>query len=76
METKADLLSYDWEAVWKKLQESDPNDGCFYLIVFDKEDDKEYRTRFLTYAEASDLITTAVAKKRLRIAATTESTHS
>lgn len=78
MDMPGDLLSYDWESAWKKLQESDPKDGCFYMVTLNKDQPSEYRTRFMTYAEAADLISTALAKKKLRspITASTESTHS
>jgi len=65
-----DLLSYDWESVWKKLQELNPNDDCFYILVLNKEQSTEYRTRFITYAEAADVIYTALAKKKLRVTVT------
>ena len=70
------LLDRDWERVWKELQSYDSKEECFYMLTLNKGEEDEYRTRFLTYSEAADLIYTALEKKRLRITATTESTHS
>lgn len=70
------LLDRDWERVWKELQSYDPKEGCSYMLTLNKDQEDEYRTRFLTYEETADLIFTALEKKKLRIAATTESTHS
>ena len=70
------LLDRDWERVWKELQSYDCKEDCFYMLTLNKGEEDEYRTRFLTYSEAADLIYTALEKRRLRITATTESTHS
>ena len=48
-----------------QLSTYDPKDGCFYILTFDKGDDKEYRTRFMTYSETLDLIFTALKRKDL-----------
>jgi hypothetical protein len=61
------ILNFDWEGVLKQLQQCDPNSGDFYLIVTNKGQDDEYRTKFMTYQEALELVMLALEKKKLRI---------
>jgi hypothetical protein len=65
-----ELLDRNWEAVWQQLQSYDPKDDVFFMITLNKGQEDEYRTRFMTYNEAADLIFTAVSKKKVRIATT------
>lgn len=62
-----DLLSFDWESVLAQLRKSDPKGGEFFLIVTNKGQDDEYRTKFMTYQETLELVMLALEKKRLRI---------
>ena len=62
-----DLLSFDWQGVLEQLQKSDPKGGEFFMIVINKGQDDEYRTRFMTYQETLELIMIALEKKKLRI---------
>ena len=62
-----DLLSFDWQSVLNQLNKCDPKSGDFYLIVTNKGQDDEYRTKFLTYQEALELVMLALEKKKLRI---------
>jgi hypothetical protein len=62
-----DLLSFDWQSVLDQLNKCDPKSGDFYLIVTNKGKDDEYRTKFLTYQEALELVMLALEKKKLRI---------
>jgi len=62
-----DLLNFDWQGTLAQLQKSDPKGGEFFMIVINKGQDDEYRTRFMTYQETLELIMIALEKKKLRI---------
>lgn len=64
---KSDLLSFDWQGVLNQLRDCDPNSEDFYMIVTNKGQDDEYRTRFMTYQETLELVMLALEKKKLRI---------
>lgn len=62
-----DLLNFDWQSVLAQLEQCDPNEGCFFMITLNKGTEDEYRTRFLNYQEAKELIQLALEKQKLRI---------
>jgi hypothetical protein len=62
-----DLVDLDWQSLWDMLEKLDPKDGVWYIITINKGQPNEYRTKFLTYQEAKDLIGFALEKKRLRV---------
>lgn len=64
------VLNLDWEKLSAKLQEDDPNAGNFYVIVINKGQENEYRTRFMSHKETADFLSLALEKKRLRISTT------
>lgn len=63
----SDLLSFDWQSVLDQLNKCDPKSGDFYMIVTNKGQDDEYRTRFMTHQETLELVMLALEKKKLRI---------
>ena len=62
-----DLLNFDWQSVLEQLQKCDPKGGEWFIIVTNKGQDDEYRTRFMTYQETLELVMLALEKKKLRI---------
>ena len=62
-----DLLSFDWQGVLEQLQKSDPKCDDFFMIVINKGQESEYRTRFMTRQETMELVILALEKKKLRI---------
>lgn len=62
-----ELLNLDWEKLRDLLATLDPKDETWYMITVNKGQSDEYRTKFLTYQEAKELIGFALEKKRLRI---------
>lgn len=62
-----DLINLDWSRILQELQAYNPKDGNFYIITVNKGKDDEYRTRFLTYNEAMDIIKLALEKQGRRI---------
>jgi len=62
-----DLLNSDWQGILEQLHKSDPRTDEFFLIVINKGQSDEYRTKFMTYQETAELIILALEKKRLRI---------
>lgn len=62
-----DLINLDWSRILQELQACNPKDGNFYIITVNKGKDDEYRTRFLTYNEAMDIIKLALEKQGKRI---------
>lgn len=65
-----DLRDLDWKSLQDLLDKMDPNDGVWYMITINKGTPNEYRTKFMTYQEARDLIGFALEKKRLRVPVT------
>lgn len=65
-----DLLNLDWEKLRDLLATLNPNDNTWYMITVNKGQSDEYRTKFLTYHEAKELIGMALEKKRLRVSPT------
>jgi hypothetical protein len=65
-----DLLNLDWEKLRDLLATLNPNDNTWYMITVNKGQSDEYRTKFLTYTEAKELIGMALEKKRLRVSPT------
>ena len=61
------LLNFDWQGILEQLHKADPKGGEFFLIVINKGQEEEYRTRFMTYQETLELIMVALEKKKLRI---------
>lgn len=64
-----ELRNLNWEFLRDLLEKLDANDGNWYMIVVNKGLPDEYRTKFMTYREAKELIGFALDKKRLRITA-------
>lgn len=65
--TGVDLLNFDWKAMLDQLHQSDPKSDDFFMIVINKGQVDEYRTKFMTYQEMAELIILALEKKKLRI---------
>lgn len=65
--SNVDLLSFDWKAMLEQLHQSDPKTNDFFMIVINKGQVDEYRTKFMTYQEMAELIILALEKKKLRI---------
>ena len=63
------FLNLDWEKLLAQLQNDGPNTGNFYMIVINKGQDSEYRTRFMTHKEAMEFLFLALEKKKLRVTA-------
>jgi len=57
----------NWESLQRMLGSMDPNDNTWYMFTVNKGKSNEYRTKFLTYQEAHDLIDFAIRAKRMRI---------
>lgn len=61
------LLDLDWKKIQTELANTDPQTNDFFMIVLNKGQPSEYRTRFYTYSEAVEIVCMAVEKKRLRL---------
>lgn len=62
-----DLLSFDWQGILEQLRKADPKCDDFFMVVINKGQPDEYRTRFMTYQETMELVMLALEKKKLRI---------
>ena len=62
-----DLLSFDWQGILEQLHKADPKGSDFFMVVINKGQGDEYRTRFMTYQETMELVMIALEKKKLRI---------
>ena len=62
-----DLVNLDWEKLRDMLEKMDPKEDVWYMITVNKGLPDEYRTKFMTYQDAKELIGFALEKKRLRI---------
>jgi hypothetical protein len=65
-----DLVKLDWEKLRDMLDKMDPKEDAWYMITVNKGQPDEYRTKFMTYQDAKDLIGFALEKKRLRVPVT------
>ena len=64
---KIRLLDLDWESLATLMKSYDSKEGVWYMITYNKGMPDEYRTRFMPYQEALDMILYALEKKRLRV---------
>ncbi len=64
------ILDFDWEKVLDQIQKDNPNTNDLYMLVFNKGQASEYRTRFMSYKEALEFIFLGREKKKLRISTT------
>lgn len=62
-----DLLKFDWQSILEQLNKAGPKSNDFFMIVINKGQADEYRTRFMTYQETLELVMLALEKKKLRI---------
>jgi hypothetical protein len=62
-----DLLNFDWQGVLEQLRTSPANTPDFFMIVINKGQESEYRTKFMSRQETMELVIMALEKKKLRI---------
>lgn len=62
-----DLVNLNWEMLRDMLHKMDPKEDVWYMITVNKGHPDEYRTKFMTYHDAKELIEFALEKKKLRI---------
>jgi hypothetical protein len=58
--------SADWQRVLEEFKKYSSGDGNFYMFAANKETNKETRSRFLTYAEAMEVILYEIEKSKVR----------
>ena len=63
----ANLLDLDWEGIKTQLLASKPEENCSYMLVINKGEPGEYRTKFVNHSEMMSMINLALEKKRLRV---------
>jgi hypothetical protein len=49
------------------MKDKSQNNQTWYMIVFNKEQDNQHRTRFMTYPEALEMVIFALEKKKFRV---------
>lgn len=63
----SDFINLDWESLRDMLLNLDPKNDTWYMVVINKGQPSETRTKFLTFHEVKELISFALEKKRLRV---------
>ena len=63
-----ELLNLDWQTIREVMKTYNPKDDCWYMLTINKGQTNEWRTPFLTYRDAIEIVFMALEQKKLRIA--------